>query len=44
MFEELDNHFEEIISVGHTGVILALGQTCKQLASQQGNFVQVKYS
>ncbi|KRT82158.1 hypothetical protein AMK59_3741, partial [Oryctes borbonicus] len=42
LFDELSNHFEEIISAGNTGVILALAQTCKRLAAKQANFVQVK--
>ncbi|KAF5281835.1 hypothetical protein FQA39_LY05049 [Lamprigera yunnana] len=40
MFDELSDHLSEIISAGHTGVILALGQTCKNLVAKQGVFVQ----
>lgn len=40
MFDELENDFEQIITTGHTGVILALSQTCKRLTAKQGSFVQ----
>lgn len=40
MFDELSGSLNEIIDVGHTGVILALGQGCKRLSSKQGVFVQ----
>ncbi|KAJ8957662.1 hypothetical protein NQ318_017554 [Aromia moschata] len=40
MFDELSDHFAEIIEAGHTGVILALAQTCKRLCAKQGSFVQ----
>ncbi|KAK4886040.1 hypothetical protein RN001_002311 [Aquatica leii] len=40
MFDELSGSLNEIIDVGHTGVILALGQGCKRLSTKQGVFVQ----
>lgn len=40
MFDELCNNFKEIIEAGHTGIIWALAQSCKNLASKQGSFVQ----
>lgn len=42
MFDELDDHFKEIIDMGHTGVILAIAETCKRLSAKQGPFVQVQ--
>lgn len=43
MFDELADHFQEIIGAGHSGVVLSLGQACKKLSAKQGNFVQVLY-
>ncbi|KAF5290920.1 hypothetical protein FQR65_LT11502 [Abscondita terminalis] len=40
MFDELSDHFSEILDLGHSGVILALGQGCKRLTTKQGVFVQ----
>ncbi|XP_018569686.1 nucleolar protein 9 [Anoplophora glabripennis] len=40
MFDELANDFQQIIETGHSGVILALAQTCKRLTAKQGSFVQ----
>lgn len=40
MFEEVCEHFKEIIGAGHTGVILSIAQSCKRLISKQGAFMQ----
>ncbi|GLV36333.1 uncharacterized protein CBL_08827 [Carabus blaptoides fortunei] len=40
MFDELASSFEDILVCGHSGVILAIGQTCKRLSAKQGNFIQ----
>uniref|UniRef100_A0A6P7FTK4 Nucleolar protein 9 n=1 Tax=Diabrotica virgifera virgifera TaxID=50390 RepID=A0A6P7FTK4_DIAVI len=40
IFDELVDHFPEIIKVGHSGVILALAEACKRLCTKQGSFVQ----
>ncbi|EFA07079.1 nucleolar protein 9 [Tribolium castaneum] len=40
MFDELSSNFKEIIVAGHTGIIWALAQSCKNLASKQGSFMQ----
>ncbi|XP_044264498.1 nucleolar protein 9 [Tribolium madens] len=40
MFDELCNNFKEIIEAGHTGIIWGLAQSCKNLASKQGSFMQ----
>ncbi|KAJ8925549.1 hypothetical protein NQ315_009389 [Exocentrus adspersus] len=39
MFDELTD-FESIFEAGHSGIILALAQTCKRLSAKQGSFVQ----
>lgn len=44
MFDELQDSFLDILNCGHTGVLLALAQTCKRLVAKQGAFVQVNYS
>lgn len=41
MFDELQNDFKEILECGHTGVLLALAQTCKRLTAKQSSFVKV---
>lgn len=41
MFDELQDSFKEILEAGHSGVLLALCQTCKRLLAKQGSFVQV---
>lgn len=41
MFDELLENFREILEAGHSGVLLALCQTCKRLLAKQGSFVQV---
>ncbi|XP_066249422.1 nucleolar protein 9 [Euwallacea similis] len=40
LFDELSDHFGEIIEKGHPAVILTIGQTCKRLSSKQGLFIQ----
>lgn len=40
MFDELVNDFEQIIKAGHSGILLALAQTCTRLSTKQGSFVQ----
>lgn len=42
MFDELNDNFKKIIEVGHTGVLLSLGQACKRLGAKQGSYMQVK--
>ncbi|XP_044746447.1 nucleolar protein 9 [Coccinella septempunctata] len=39
MFDELADHFSEIIKEGHTGVIWAIADGCKRLTAKQGPFV-----
>lgn len=41
MYDEVNEHFKEIVENGHTGVILAVGHACLRLITRQGNFVQV---
>ncbi|KAK9872390.1 hypothetical protein WA026_017848 [Henosepilachna vigintioctopunctata] len=38
IFEELADHFQEIINEGHTGVIWALAEGCKRICTKQGPF------
>lgn len=40
MFNELADHYEDILKEGHSGVILALGQGCKKFLTKQGTFTQ----
>ncbi|XP_022913742.2 nucleolar protein 9 [Onthophagus taurus] len=40
IFDELNDHFEEIINNGHSGVLFALSEGCKNLSSKQGGFIQ----
>ncbi|KAG5894945.1 hypothetical protein JTB14_023294 [Gonioctena quinquepunctata] len=40
IFDELVDHFDEILEAGHSGVLLSIAQTCKRLCAKQGNFVQ----
>ncbi|KAJ3648045.1 hypothetical protein Zmor_019881 [Zophobas morio] len=40
IFDELGDNFSDIIKVGHTGIIWALAQSCKRLATKQGIFMQ----
>lgn len=40
LFDELTEHFWEIIEKVHPAVILVVAQTCKRLSSKQGLFVQ----
>lgn len=40
MFDELNDNFKKIIEVGHTGVLLSLGQACKRLGAKQGSYMQ----
>lgn len=41
MFDELGDHFDEVIEKGHPAVVLALAEACKRLSSKQGPFIQV---
>lgn len=43
MFDELQENFRDILECGHSGVLLALAQTCKRLSTRQGIFVQVVF-
>lgn len=43
MFDELQNKFKEILESGHSGVLLAIAQTCKRLSAKQGSFMQVVF-
>ncbi|XP_058127662.1 nucleolar protein 9 [Anopheles ziemanni] len=38
---ELENSMEDILRVGHTGVVLALAKACARLACQQGKYVKL---
>lgn len=40
MFNELIDHFDEILTAGHSGILMALSQSCRRLGSKQGAFVQ----
>nr|XP_023015170.1 nucleolar protein 9 isoform X1 [Leptinotarsa decemlineata]XP_023015171.1 nucleolar protein 9 isoform X2 [Leptinotarsa decemlineata] len=40
IFDELVGHFGEIIEAGHSGVLLALAQSCKRMCTKQGSFVK----
>ncbi|XP_045483377.1 nucleolar protein 9-like [Harmonia axyridis] len=39
IFDELADHFANIIQEGHTGIIWAIADGCKRLSSKQGPFV-----
>lgn len=43
MFDELKNSFGEILESGHSGVLLALAQTCKRLKARQNKFIKVVF-
>lgn len=43
MFDELKDSFGEILESGHSGVLLALAQTCKRLTARQNKFIQVVF-
>lgn len=40
MFDEVIEQLPEILSAGHSGVLLAIAQGCKKLCTKQGSFVQ----
>lgn len=40
LFDELSTAFEEILQIGHTGVVHELAQACLRLSLKQGPFVQ----
>lgn len=40
MFDELSSNVEELLRVGHTGVVSALCQTCLRVCTKQGAFIQ----
>lgn len=43
MFDELQDSFGEILESGHSGVLLAIAQTCKRLSARQSSFIQVAF-
>jgi hypothetical protein len=38
---ELDNHLEDILASGNTGVVLAMAQACRKLSAKQAHFFVV---
>ncbi|XP_055390345.1 nucleolar protein 9 [Condylostylus longicornis] len=40
IFEELKDSFEDILKIGHTGVVSALSSTCLRLQTKQGAFIK----
>ncbi|XP_053685753.1 nucleolar protein 9 [Sabethes cyaneus] len=41
IFSELDEGLEEILKLGHTGIVASLAKACSRLACQQGKFVKL---
>ncbi|XP_055528145.1 nucleolar protein 9 [Wyeomyia smithii] len=41
IFSELDEGIEEILKLGHTGIVAALAKACSRLSCQQGKFVKL---
>ncbi|XP_050079683.1 nucleolar protein 9 [Anopheles maculipalpis] len=41
IFSELEDSLEQLLSVGHTGVLLVLARACGRLNCQQGKFVKL---
>ncbi|KAL1115354.1 hypothetical protein AAG570_007384 [Ranatra chinensis] len=39
MYAEISPKFMDIITVGNTGVVLAVGETCERLAAKQNDFI-----
>ncbi|XP_075169867.1 nucleolar protein 9 [Haematobia irritans] len=44
VFEELHEHTEELLKIGHTGVISSLSSACLRLQAKQGQFVSALQS
>ncbi|XP_053679107.1 nucleolar protein 9 [Anopheles nili] len=40
IFGELEDSIEQILRVGHTGIVLAVAKACARLSCQQGKFVK----
>lgn len=40
MFDELSTSFEDLLQLGHTGVVCSLAQSCLRLCVKQGPFMQ----
>uniref|UniRef100_A0A182MXY0 PUM-HD domain-containing protein n=1 Tax=Anopheles dirus TaxID=7168 RepID=A0A182MXY0_9DIPT len=40
IFGELEQSLEDLLRIGHTGVVLALAKACARLSCQQGKFVK----
>ncbi|PSN40458.1 hypothetical protein C0J52_24393 [Blattella germanica] len=40
MYNEMENHLEEILASGNTGVLLSLATGCRRLVTKQGSFQQ----
>lgn len=43
IFDEISTNFQNLLQIGHTGVIVALAKACQNLCAQQGPFVHVSY-
>lgn len=41
IFSELDEGVEEILQLGHTGVVASLAKACARLSCQQGKFIKL---
>nr|XP_029721278.1 nucleolar protein 9-like [Aedes albopictus] len=41
IFSELDDGVEEILQLGHTGVVASLAKACARLSCQQGKFIKL---
>lgn len=41
IFSELDDGLEEILQLGHTGVVASLAKACARLSCQQGKFIKL---
>ncbi|XP_013109042.2 nucleolar protein 9 [Stomoxys calcitrans] len=44
VFQELHEHTEELLKIGHTGVIAALSSACLRLQTKQGQFISALQS
>lgn len=40
IFDDLIEHLSDILTAGHSGIILAVAQACRRLGAKQGSFVQ----
>ncbi|XP_058456455.1 nucleolar protein 9 [Malaya genurostris] len=43
MFSELGTGLEEILQLGHTGVVVSLAKACSRLTCQQGKFIKLLF-